>query len=440
MKHHGPALIAAMLIAWTRVADAQVTCAAPAPTVLQANTPIAVPTDKAFDMVGVFHVGTQKLAPLTLTGPISAGQWTPTPEDVTQLAALDAADNRLVWLVKAVPGDLACQQEISVAEPGQEPEESATVPIAREAAATESTDWSVCIDKSERWRSDIMQSRRHDKKDFTLIVFYEDQGPCYTNRDYGVVGDPIYIGVFTDGSTRWGAARYEPCEIEPAGVRLYIAPGGFPNVKEARRKERELEKRAPRTCYNTALQVGVKGRRAGAEVENRLDLAQSQRYHGTLQLGVVFTEQHDREFGLRPEAGESVIFDKGPTDEGPEFTASVVIYSLPKSLISLAQGRFPGRDIVHEQGVLDRIGGIIGVGLTDPGDRFIAGLSFELFSGLNVSYVQDFAKVTRLAGVSENDPFAGTQDEIPTRKVWRNHSYVGLGLDLRYVVAMFSHQ
>jgi hypothetical protein len=316
-------------------------------------------------------------------------------------------------------------------------------PAAAVVAAEEiglPSDWQSCINEGEKWRSQVMEARKHDKQAFTMIVFYENQEPCYSSRDYGVVGDPIYVGVFTDGATRWGAAMYEPCEIEPAGVRLYIAPGGFPNVREARRKVRHLERRAPRTCYNTALQVGIKGRQAGSVVETRMQLGQSQRYHGTLQLGVVFTEQHGREFGLRPQGGESVIFDKGPADEGPEYTVSVAIYSLPKSLLSLARGRFPGRDIVHEQGILDRIGGVVGVGLSDPGDRFIAGLSFELLYGVNLIYVQDFARVRRLAGVAEGQAFTGTEDEIPTREEWRNHSYVGLGLDLRYVTAIFSRQ
>ncbi|HEX6042469.1 hypothetical protein [Longimicrobium sp.] len=164
---------------------------------------------------------------------------------------------------------------------------------------------------------------------------------------------------------------------------------------------------------------------------------QSELYRATLHLGTLFTTLHNRSFGLRPDGEDQRIYSKGPTDRGPEYYAAVVLYGLPHYIPSLFGGdRYRGRDVVRDHSLADRIGGVVGVGLSDPRKQFVLGLAFEALAGVNVTGTWNFARVNSLAEVEEGAVFTGAESEIPQRQEWENEFVLGVSLDLRYVAAL----
>jgi hypothetical protein len=287
-------------------------------------------------------------------------------------------------------------------------------------------------------------SRRAD--DFSLVVFCQDLGGYQVNqdRDYGVVGEPIYVVLYDNDSIQTPRFEFPSCAIEEAGPRGFSsgALGALPVMKIDRESSFTLKPDPPfvRTCYNTAVEILLKGTKKGDPVELHFTLPQAQRYHFTTQLGVVFTQQHAHTFGLRPDdKGMNHVHDKGPFGRGPEYLAAVVLYSIPKQIVGLFGGkRYQGRDIVHDQGFADRLGGVLGVGLAQPGKRFVAGLSFELLNGISLVGMYSWARLPVLDGVRPSDTFNGTVEQIPTRDDWNRQFVWGVSLDLRYAAALIN--
>src|SRR5205814_811773 len=138
-----------------------------------------------------------------------------------------------------------------------------------------------------------------------------------------------------------------------------------------------------RRCYNTTVDVSIVGDNRGTNLVQRYPLTQYDRYRGTVQAGILFTPLHDATFALRQDQADTskrFIYDKGPTNEGPEYIATLNVYAVLKYLPSLL-GRanrsdnspYSGRDPIHDQDMFDRIGGILGVAITNPTRRFAAG-------------------------------------------------------------------
>lgn len=309
-----------------------------------------------------------------------------------------------------------------------------------------------CFAKGSAEEERLRRLYSTSQQPFTLLVFGVDtQEPCYWNRDYGVAGDPIHISLLTD-TTLVGRPQVEftPCSLEPAAPALFV-PATFPSISpEQAAEERPLLNLPPRRCFNSSVTVTIAGRSSTIDPVTRTvtqrafsasyPLRQYDRYRGGLQVGVLFTQLHDVAYGLRTDGSINRIFSKGPIHQGPEYTASVVLYSLVRNIAELFGGRrFYGRDIVNDQGI-DRLGGIIGVGLNHPGDRFFAGVSLELFRGVNIVGAYEYARITTLSGYNENDPFTGSEASIPTAKRWDHDVVAGISLDTRYITALFSHE
>ena len=160
-----------------------------------------------------------------------------------------------------------------------------------------------------------------------------------------------------------------------------------------------------------------------------------------MTLGAIFTDQTAHTFGLSPDQDKkNHIFDKGPDGRGPEYLATLVVYALPRQLLQITGKRYKGRDIVHENGFLDRIGGVAGVGINDPTKRFVAGFSFELTRGIHAQLVHRWARLPQLEGVTAGAEFSGTAEQIPLRDHWERAWVGGLAFDLRYAVALFGHK
>jgi hypothetical protein len=366
-----------------------------------------------------------------LTQP-SGADWSPTKKDIDFVRGV-AATHQLRW-TKGDDAGVFCLQSF-----GFGIGETAS-PVSNDLGQPS---MSECQQMGKEWAARLgRETKAQRQHGFTEIVFMEDTGPCFWNRDYGVQGDPIYVGVYTKTGP-WKPATFEPCAAEPEAPSLFLSSGigALSGLSGGRFQLIELP---PRRCWNSAVDVSVsKAPKAGEdEHTSRYGLSQSGRYRGTVQLGVLFTELHEQTFGLRT-TDSARIFSKGPTSNGPDYVASVVIYSLPRYFINLFSGRldFGGRDILHDQTILDRIGGVVGVGLKNPGRRFVFGFSFEALYGVNAIAAWDRARIPVLApGLSEGSAFTGAESEIPTVDDWKTKFEFGFSMDLRYVMALFTRQ
>lgn len=275
----------------------------------------------------------------------------------------------------------------------------------------------------------------------TVLIFGADGNVCSWNRNYSVEGDPINVAVVAP-DTLTVSMEVEGCALAPVSPPILIN-GSLPTPDAT--KKADITPKLKRTdfpeqrCFGRTLAIVLKGYPAASQTV-RYPLQQYERYRGTLQFGVNFTSQHDPAFGLITSGSTSTITTLGPEQNGPEYMANVVIYGLWRYAQSLggSQPTYYGRDVINDNGVWDRLGGVLGVGLNHPGDRFGAGLSFEILYGLNATGMVEFAKVTELNGIKVGDPFTGTAAQIPTTLVWSNKLVFGLSLDLRYIGLLFS--
>lgn len=329
------------------------------------------------------------------------------------------------------------------------------LPIRRIAALDETPPDGpeACRRLGREWEDILNREAGQASGRFTEIVFLDsgtgsDANVCYYNRDYGVFGDPIYVGVVTqDGN--WTAVRFEPCAVESAAPHVLAS-----DVKQGREfapkttKGWKLVSFLPRRCFSKSIDVTIIATENGKPVLQRFPLMQYDRYRGTVQGGVVFSKLHDDTFGLRPgrtDATKQEIYDKGPAETGPEYIATINIYSVLRYLPSLfgrgksGQASYAGRDPIHEQDFVDRLGLVLGAGLNSPTHRFLAGASFELVYGISLIGVIDYARVTRLADrVSTDRAFTGSASDIPTKYVWMKKPAFGISMDARYLAALLT--
>lgn len=98
-----------------------------------------------------------------------------------------------------------------------------------------------------------------------------------------------------------------------------------------------------------------------------------------------------------------------------------------------------GRDIEEEPAFAARLNPVVGVGLEDLGEEYVAGLSLEIARGLDVFGAWHFAKTKRLAGGLEvGDPFTGEAQELPLRDRWERGVMWGGSVDVRIAVSALS--
>ena len=386
----------------------------------------------------------------TFTRAVS-GRWVPAPADVAEIGAAEAASGTSIFLRWSGPGVAACDQSFalvavgpSLAPPPPPPPslapQSPGPPQARLAGdgTADSRVWNAgdCARAGAEWQQELRRKTGSDR--FTEIVFLENRDVCFRNRDYGVTGDPIYVGVFTSHAEAWDTAmvQFEPCALEPASPTILVSDKSS-TLSGFQSGGWKLRTYPERSCFNGSVVVTAKTSIGPADVTARTTIEQSTRYRATVQLGVLFTTLHDQTFGLRPEGGVNRIYTRGPENGGPEYYAAVVLYALPRYISPLFGGRpYSGRDVVHDNSFLDRLGGVLGVGLKDPRKQFVAGLSLEALPGIDLTGTWNFARVTRLAGAEVGDAFTGTAENIPTRQEWENRFAWGISLDLRYVSAL----
>ena len=291
------------------------------------------------------------------------------------------------------------------------------------------------------------KAKTFQAENYTALIFDENLHLFYQSRPYGVAGDLIFVGIFfTDliGPT----IEFSPCSLEPESPLLYVGDTSVLGLLQSKGPGFKTYVFPPRRCFNSSVSIKIKALKPDPSqkaepslIEGNFPLSQYNRYRGTLQMGVLFTDQHEVAFGLRTANDKKYIYNKGPVNNGPEYTASLVIYSIFRYVENLfsTKKHFSGRDIVNDRSFIDLLGAVIGVGLTNPVNRFVLGLSYEVAYGINLIGVVEFARHNQLgAGLAEGAEYSGTEDTIPIHQYWANKFVVGLSLDLRYVTALFS--
>lgn len=368
--------------------------------------------------------------------PESAGQWMVERMDFENSGVL-------VW--KNDQGT-SCYQTVTVPAP-QNPDSTRT-DTTRVTVKTYTADG--CRAAAGDWMSDT----GIDGKGETVIIVEPGRGVCYRSEDYGVVGDPIYVGVFTHDQTTWARSNisFEPCSLEPDAPAIYSSGSlsAFGRQTATDGQPYFLFRHLPRACFNKSVSIEVStlaSAGAGAVERERLQLNQFDRYRAGLQLGVVFTDLHRNTFGVRDNVvtaddgtstTDKVVYLRELEGQGPRYFASLTIYSVLHYLGELAGGgRYLGRDIVHDQSFVDRLGLVLGVGLKSPGDEFVGGFGLEVVRGLSLNGVWYFTKIDELSGLSIGEKFSGQAADIPVTKTWASKFELGMSVDARYMTALF---
>jgi len=353
----------------------------------------------------------------------------------------------LFEFVKA-DGTTKCQQEVVFASLGgggssSSPWSSPSSPASSSGGGEKSApaggrpnDLSDCAAAAGAMQKQLSEETR--KRGYTLIAFMQSGEICYANRLYGIAGQEIFIAVYSDVTTQWQQLRFDPCALESAAPSVFVSVDSVNLTSGRQAGVWKLRQYPARTCYNSTVNISMTAEGGAGAIS--YTLGQYQLYRGTLQLGAIFTDQFVQTFDVRPgEDGQGVVYSRGPTGRGVDYTASLVLYGVAHYLPSLLGGDYyAGRDILHDQGVLDRTGLVLGVGLSNPGRRFVAGGAFELMYGLNLTLLADVFRSPQLVGTRVGEPFSGSADELRTQDRWKVKPVLGLSIDLLYVKEFFS--
>lgn len=418
------------------------------------------------DLQGLFAVGDRvqpsgtidrvRFEPNTADVPVRALPWTPSAAEITALKNLGQTAVA-IYHSSTDPG-IECRRGVRVNMPSPTsppvappitPPGSVAPPVTPpppSPAPDGMNPYTILVVPSDCREAGDSLSRRIAREqpgsDFTAIVFDGvSQAVCYQNPDRPKFGGWIHVAVLSTDPSAWNAAKISlsPCSLQDSKLALF-APESLPQGAFNEDASTSFLRRfQPRRCYDPTVNVTVESVPQGTEakITMRTELAQARRYHAALQVGVIFTNLHDHAFGLTRDGDTTRVYDKGPVRNGPEFTATILIYSLLNQVRGLLGGeRYGGRELVADNSVLDRIGGVLGAGLNNPGDRFLAGLAYEAVPGVNASVVWNTARVSRLTGIQPGAAFSGTEQQLPVRREWRHDVAFGISLDLTYATKL----
>ena len=330
---------------------------------------------------------------------------------------------------------------------------SCTVPLKFNApppkapVVAQADDLKDCAEAADAYENGI-KAQPH-----TLVVFCGNgQALSHSSRSGNAahVGDPIYIGVYTDGSQIEIKFNSSNCATRDPTPKRFgtdnfnnlptLTGGGVRAITPA--TPREFYR-----CFNTSVPISVTSRVSAENttvtpLNNSTTIQQYELYNYSLQLGAVFTNDVTHDYAVTADSsGTNRVRDQGPFGKGPKYFAALTLYGLPWQIKSLFGGEpYHGRDLVNDQRILDRISAVLGVGLDHPQNEFEAGLAFELTSGVNAIGVYRRAKIDVLDGIAVGDAFKGAASDLPKKSEWKGGFYVGIAVDLRYVMDWFARK
>jgi hypothetical protein len=295
--------------------------------------------------------------------------------------------------------------------------------LSAEACATAWSEWSQAL-LSASETAPILQGGH-----YTMVLFDRNGVVCRQNRDYAVGGDPIFTAVVDDQKQDLDVDLGLCGEETVGSVR---GGGGFGQDKIAKTAEdkRTFRPFPTRQCYQGPITFTA----TIGSVFRTKQMSLYPRYRLSLQVGILYSDQHQTSFGLVKSGDKSFIVDQSTSGKGPEYVAALNFYALPRYLQRFGglKGLYKGRDPVHESAPADRVGGIVTVGLTHPDERAGIGLTYELLPGLNFIAVKEWVKAKALVGVDPTAEFKDTAEHIPTRDAWSSKWTFGVSLDLLY--------
>lgn len=304
----------------------------------------------------------------------------------------------------------------------------------------------VCIIRS----TEIANSYINDQKDIKGSVhafFYDSSGrPCFIRKSTRITeGDLIVVGYFgkkTD-PLKFKSSQ-TTCEVESPDGRIrdqFINITSNEKLQSGRVETallpseigfRELDKF---DCYGAEAKFKL------IRVSDDIDLdekaiKQYARYNATWQVGALWTDLQDRDYKLVDRGAGNVISSDADNSKGPIYVGNVTIYGFPRHVQSwFGDKRYSGRDIINHNDFYDRIGLSLSFGLEDPTDTLGIGLSYEIVTGLSLTYTQLYRRIEVLDGVSEGDTFSSS--DIPTKETWEDDAVWGITIDGRLISKFF---
>lgn len=293
---------------------------------------------------------------------------------------------------------------------------------------------------AEAWKTSNPEDWKKGRN-VLLVLFNHEARRCYVSSETPAQGDTMLIGLVATSDYQ-GKADLSQCNREPVQPNVYVS-GDSRKLFTTQSGAFGVQMMESRRCWDKdiAITVSVKQQEKSPEVVGKTSINFYERFRGTVQLGVLYTDLHENDFDLRDADGQQVIYDKEADNKGPEYVASLVVYGLPRYFTGDGfRGGYRGRDILNEHGWQDRLGLTFIAGLKDPGDRFGVGLSFELAYGINLVWTKQWFRQRELIGLAEGDPFTGAAADLPTKRDWQSDSSFGLSFDLRYITTLFTGQ
>lgn len=280
--------------------------------------------------------------------------------------------------------------------------------------------------------------RKSGEPEEVYIVFNEHGSLCYQSHIRVTEGDNLRLVAYAGANEIDSlSSNVVTCSLEPSTpVILDSIPDGFTPTAAAVIKRREFP---PLQCFDSSVTLSIK-KSDGSNFAGPLTINQYQRYRGTWQVGVVWSDLSDEGFSVADLGAGNVIRANSDGSTGPEYLGSLVIYGVPYYLQTLFRKdqSYAGRDVVNENNGKDRLGLAFSIGLQDPKDTLGIGLTFEIVPGLNLTATQLFRRVSKLDTFNVGDPFSGTAEQIPTFKSWEDDTVIGLSVDGRYITKFFT--
>lgn len=330
-------------------------------------------------------------------------------------------------------GDNEIEKAIATKEPKEQ------VDKVKVDAVDAGNDNQSCDGSADIWMKDNVKA--HSKNNTILIVFDESNGGvCFrrgSKREYRVSeGDKILVGVY---GNKANLDKYRldavSCNLEEATPKIFDS---VPKAIEKQSAANGLRIFDAIECYSAEVTLQV--RKSDNSLAYETKIKQYERYDATFQVGVLWTDLDDATYSVFDDGqGNKTIRSDTNDNKGPQYVGSVVIYGIGYQVAEIFGGpHYSGRDIVNENKFLDRLGFGLSVGLDNPKDTFGFGLSFELFSGINLTATRLYRNIEVLDDYAVGDTFTGSQ--IPQKKSWEHDTVFGLSIDGRYLAKYFSSE